>query len=877
MRSKFVSFILAAVWAASGLQAGNHNTYPLPEDRGTAGILSALQKLPVYVRVLYTEAHPDDESGATLSWLARKAHARTALFSLTRGDGGQNILGDEKYEAMGLLRTGELLEACRIYGVETYFSTAYEFGFSKTAEETFAKWGHEATLEEMVRFIRTWRPAIIISNFNNDASGGHGHHQAAGIVTFEAFRAAGDPKMFPAEGLSHWQAKKLYYKRSGRGGAEAATVEVPVGGYDPVLGRSFREIGSEGYSKHRSQGDGLSQALPGQANDYFTLADSIFGKKERETGFFDSVDTSLSAILELAGDQREAVGFIEPDLKAAQKAAEDALLAFRPGHPAESATEAAKGCEILSEAIRKVAGSSLPQKIKDPLEGALEEKKRDFHDAVNAALGIYLAARADEATVIPGQKLPITVHLFNRGTEAIEVNRINISTSEDGWKADKFEPQFGTLAAGATASTRISLALPESARDTEPFWYRDHPDDNRYKTRPTPNVFAPFDPPRISISCSYVFGAARISVSTPVLAQAGDPIRGSDFMELQVVPALAIGLKPELAIIPISEKSQSREFHVSILNNQKDGAHGSVALKMPAGWHSEPAELPFNISREGESFTGRFSVRIPASLTGSFIIEAVASMGGKDYRRGYRVVSYPENWTRNLYSPSKSEIRAISVKIAPRLAVGYVPGAGDEVPEALDQLGVKIRVLSGDDLAFADLSGFSAIVTGIRAYNVNESLRSNNRRLLDYVEGGGILIVQYVRPLGRPAAGGATFPYGPYPMSNSDEDRITVEESPLEILDTTHPVFSTPNRITAADFTGWVQERGLYFMRQWDSHYTALLSGHDPGEEPKKGGMLITRYGKGWYIYTAYAWFRQLPAGVPGAYRIFANLLSLGK
>jgi LmbE family N-acetylglucosaminyl deacetylase len=876
MRTKLVFSSVAAVLAVAVLHADNHNTYPLPEERGTAGILASLQKLPVYVRVLYTTAHPDDESAATLTWLARKAHARTALYSLTRGDGGQNILGDEKYEAMGLVRTGELLEACRIYGVQPYFSTAFEFGFSKTAGETLAKWGHDATLEEMVRFIRRWRPAVIISNFRNDGSGGHGHHQVAGIVTYEAFRAAADPKRFPEEGLPPWQARKLYAHGTGRGGTGGESVSIPVGEYDPVLGRSYREIGAEGYSKHRSQGDGLSFALPGGASDHFTLADSVSGKKEQETGFFDSIDTSLPAMLDLAGDQREVVKSAAPDLIAAQKAAEDALRAFQPLRPAESAFEAAKGVENLAEAIRKVRESSLQVQARNLLIEALEDKWRDFQDAVNATLGVALAVRSDDPIAIPGQKLTVTATLFNRGPEALDSVKLEVRTPEKGWESGAPDPPFQSLAARSMSSARISVTVPDNASVTEPFWYREHPEDNRYRTRPTPDVFAPFDPPAISISVSYMFRGARISIGAPVLAQSGDPIRGSDFADLQVVPALSVSLKPELAIVPIKSGPQSRDFHVSILNNRKDGASGTLKLRSPAGWKVEPAELPFSISRKGESFTARFSVQIPPSAAGSFSVDAAASLGDREYHRGYRIISYPENWTRNLYSPSKAEVRVLDVRIAPRLTIGYVPGAGDEVPEAIEQLGARVQMLTGDDLAFADLSGYGAIVTGIRAYNVNESLRASNRRLLDYVGNGGTLIVQYVRPLSRGSAGGA-FPYGPYPMSNSDEDRITVEESPVEMLDPGSPVFNAPNRITKADFDGWVQERGLYFMRQWDGRYTALLSGHDPGEDAKNGGMLITRYGKGWYIYTAYAWFRQLPAGVPGAFRIFANMLSLGK
>ncbi len=874
-----------------GSQAGNRNAYPLPEDRGTAGVLATLEKLPVFVRVLNITSHPDDESSGLLTWLARRAHARTALLSLTRGDGGQNVLGDEKYEAMGLVRTSELLEACKIYGAELYFTTVFEFGFSKSAEETLSKWGHDATLEEVVRFIRTWRPTIVISRFQGNSRDGHGHHQTAGLMAHEAFRAAGDQARFPEQsmqGLRPWQAKKLYRNspreeadpsQSGATSANQAkpewTLRLDVGAYDPLLGRSYREIGSEGYSKHRSQGSGASFSLPGRSFDYFKLIDSTVGAQNKEESFFDSIDTSLMAITELAGAEGESLPFLREDLKSVQDAADEALRAFQPRQHAASAAEAAKGLAILTELIRKVQNARISQSTREVLQDALGEKRNDFQHAVNATLGIYLTARTDEATAVPGQKIPVAVTFFNRGSEKVELKRVTLWTPE-GWISSlPAGPPLGEIAPGEQAILKHGVNIPKNAKVTEPFWYRALKDDTRYQTRPTKDIFAPFDEPEITAQATYRYQNAEVSIASPTTAQVNDPIRGVDFRDFQVVPALSVVLKPAFMVSPISPHEQTRQFQVAILSNERSSVNGNVSIRTPSGWRVEPATAPFTLSRKGETFTASLTIHVPpGTREGTFPVEAVATMAGQEFRRGYAVISYSENWTRHLYSPSRAELKTFDVKVAPNLTVGYVMGAGDEVPSSLEQLGVKVQMLSASDLAYGDLSRFSTLVTGVRAYNLNEDLKRNNQRLLKYVEQGGTLIVQYNTPIG---GRNSPFPYAPYSMTTSASDRITVEDSPLKILDTRNPVFLMPNKISGADFAGWVQERGLYFMNQWDSKYTPLLSGNDPGEDSKNGGMLFARFGKGYYIYTAYAWFRQLPAGVPGAFRIFANMLSLGK
>jgi LmbE family N-acetylglucosaminyl deacetylase len=887
-----LALILLGLIALTAVRAGNRNTYPMPDDRGTAGTLAALEKLPVRVRVLQVTAHPDDESAGTLVWLSRKVHARTAIFCLTRGEGGQNILGDEKYEAMGLLRTGEFLEACKFYGVGLHFSTAFDFGFSKNADETLAKWGHEAILQELVRFIRTWQPTILISKFEGTPRDGHGHHQAAGILSREAFEAAGDPSRFSEQlkaGLVPWKSRKFYVGSIrteaepppsggpiGSAAPSEGAIRIPIGDYDPVLGRSYREIGAEGYIQHRSQGNGALFSLPGAAYDYYRLLKPERGPGPKEA-FFDAIDTSVENIAELSG-AGPPLPFLRDSLSGLVRLANEALQSFRVRDPAPSAAKIAEGIALLQDTMARVRRAELPQGPNDSILKALQEKLEDFHDAANATLGVYLVARPEEGTAIPGQRVPITAYLFNRGSAEIELKNIGLRLPEGWTSGDQSGPGIGKLAPGSSSVFRFPVKLSPGAQVTEPFWYRESPRDDRYGTRPTPDPFAPFGPPEAMVAAEYTFQNASVSITAPARAQFGNPIRGADFNDFLVVPALSVTVKPQTVIAPLSRLLEDRDLQVIIANNDRAGSQGVVKVNVPAGWRVAPPQLDFSLQDKGATFTGRFTVRIPPGVQpGSYPLDAVASSQGREFRRGYRVVSYPGIWTRNLYESARAVCEVFDLKVAPRLNVGYVTGAGDEVPAALQQLGIPVHMLGAQELAFGDLNRFSAIVTGVRAYNVNEDLRTHNQRLLKYVESGGRLIVQYNTPLrAAPGRNDSPFPYGPYTMANSTADRITVEESPVTILEPQSPLFNVPNKISAADFQGWVQERGLYFMEHWDPRYTAVLAGNDPGEDPKKGGMLLTRYGKGWYIYSAYSWFRQLPAGVPGAYRIFANMLGLG-
>jgi hypothetical protein len=506
-------------------------------------------------------------------------------------------------------------------------------------------------------------------------------------------------------------------------------------------------------------------------------------------------------------------------------------------------------------------------------------KLMDFQKALSAVLGIQVIVRSDDATGIPGEKEPVTIYFYNRGAWPVSLKDIAI-LAPGGVIAESTNPPFGEQPAGGAVTYKFTVSLADNAKVTEPFWYMENIRDARYQTRPTDDQSAAFDKPEIRVEATFRFRNVEVPVHVAARAQAGDPLRGSDFPEFQIVPALSLTLEPHFKIAPISPATKPYKFRVSILNNQKGAAQGTLRLVCAKGWRIQPAESSFAFSRKGESFTANFVIQVPAAAkAGDYPVEAVATIGKQEFRRGYQTISYPENWTRNLYSPARSRIEIFRIGVAANLVAGYIPGSGDEIPAALEQLGVKVQTLSAADLAYGNLSAFPVIVTGVRAYNVNDDLRANNRRLLDYVMQGGTLIVQYVRPMERTVRGGSgsSFPFGPYPMSISDSDRITVEDSPIRMLDPLNPIFNRPNKISAADFQDWVQERGLYFMSSWDSRYKALLSGNDPGEEPKNGGMLYAKYGKGYCVYTGYSWFRQLPAGIPGAFRIFANLISLGR
>ncbi len=850
------------------------------ESADAAAIAEAIDRLPVVGSLLLIAAHPDDENSQLLPYLARGLHLRTAYLSATRGDGGQNLLGNEQYEALGILRTEELLAARRLDGAEQFFAQAFDFGFSKSAEETLEKWGREQVLGDFVRVIRKFRPDIIISRFTGTSRDGHGNHQAAGILTREAFRAAADPQRFPEQieaGLRPWQASKLFLNLRG---AEADSVTVSLEGFDPLYGRTYAEIGTEARSMHRSQGMGRSRGR-GPYFASFSLLDSASpaaGPPEGlPKGLYDGMDLTLNRFTQLSGGSAAVarrVRSIEQDIETARKM-------LSPTQPSAVLPSLARGLDRLRELRNDIQQAQQSEQQRDHALFLLALKEADFVRAIGMAAGVQVDALADSAEVVPSEPFTVTVTGMVRGPESLQLGEVMLQ-GPDGWKIEKLVPDAAPGGSGDHTEAKFRVTMPGDTPVSQPYWMVEPREGAYFPVTDVPWIGAAQNPALLTGSVQYAVASegnpVEVVQQSDVIYRFYDRIYGKQEQPVSVVPDLGIWVEPAVAIFPL-DSDEPQALLVKLRNNTSAEQQGVLRLALPSGWQSNPSRRPFTLAKRGEEISARFDVSAPAAkLPGgaeaqSLAVKAVAEAKGQSYSTSYEVVNYPHVQARHWFRPAASELLRFDVKIASGLRVGYIMGSGDSVPGALERLGVSVEQLGPEALAFGNLGEFDAVVTGIRAYEVRDDLVIHHDRLMEYVRDGGTMIVQYSRPFG------ISPPIGPYPMDQGGRaaPRITVEEAPLEILEPSHPVFQSPNRITEKDFAGWVQERGLYFMVSWDPQYHALVSSHDPGEPDLKGGMLVASYGEGLYVYSAYSWFRQLPAGVPGAYRIFANLLSLGK
>jgi LmbE family N-acetylglucosaminyl deacetylase len=848
-------------------------TQNLTIDRGIMGLSQALDRLPFISRVLFIAAHPDDENSGVLPYVSRGLHAETALLTLTRGEGGQNLMGPDLFDALGLIRTGEMLAAGEYYGVQQFFTRAFDFGFSTSPEETLQKWGKETVLSDMVRAIRQFRPHVIISVWRGNASDGHGHHQASGLLAREAFHAAADPTRFPElaqEGLPFWKVQKLYVRSEDRksgNGLKKPAVTVDPGQHVPLLGASFQEIASLGYSLHRSQGQGSTYSPPGSRVFSYQL---ISPEDPTDSGFLDRLAVRLSDLPELlpSGDsrrlslQREAA-FLEAAIVRARKQ----LL---PSDFSGTVEPLLAGLNKLREIRLSFAEKSAtgPQ---ETLRFLLNEKEDDFRKALEMATGIYFEALSTDPEVVPGQTFETTATVVNRFSETLELEHVEL-TSEENWKAGLREGALKPLPSHAKLSLKYQVTVPAQASFSKPHWSRRSTRENTYAIANGALINAPRVPPKLRAKLDYRLRGTRLSMERPVEYLDSDNFKGTRKIPLMVVPPIAIEVSPPQQLVSTSVTGSHREVQVKLVNNSPAQIAGTLFLNGPPGWNTDPKRVDFTIGRKREAATYHFLLQSASNVPpGRAAVEAVASVNGKELEESYRLYTVLDLWRFPLYRKAASEVVAFDYKLPRKVNVGYIMGAGDRVPETLLQLGIPVRLLSAEELASGYLQLYDCIVAGVRAYEVRDDLVAHNARLLEYVKNGGVLIIQYHRQ-----APWNKTQYAPYPATiESEAHRVTDETAAVKILDPSHPVFHYPNRITPKDFDDWVQERGLYFFQKRDRRYKPLLSCNDPGKPPLDGGLLVADYGQGKYVLTSYAWFRQLPEGVPGAIRIFVNLISL--
>ncbi|HET9281902.1 MAG TPA: PIG-L family deacetylase [Candidatus Angelobacter sp.] len=906
MRSSLIRKLFCAVFILALTTCLQSDTRPLPEDLGVVHLAQLLTKLKTTARLMQVTAHPDDEDGGMLTLESRGKGVESELFTFTRGEGGQNKFGAESSDELGILRTLELLEADKYYGVEQRFSHVTDFGFSKTAEETFNKWhGHDIALGDLVRAIRAFRPDVLIARFSGTPRDGHGHHQASALLTIEAFRAAADPNKFPEqikEGLQPWQARKLYVgnpPRMFQGGNiadEDYTVKLNIGEYSPLLGMSYTQFALEGLAHQTSQGTGGIRVPPGPRYTYYKLIDSAPNKPSgaHEEDFFDGIDTSLVGLAARLGAEQSKVPFLKPALESLQKRVDAANKVFSLQDPSACAPELLAGRTETERLIHKIEESQLPAAEKADLLPALRTKLAQFEQAANESLGIYFDVTVDppgppaspsyfprmEQTLsmaVPGQSFTVTTRLYNRGKTIFFPNGSAVE-APNGWKIEHLASSvspYGPLKPGEVSSTQFKLTVPEDPVYTKPYFTRANPEtETVYSISDAKSLTLPWS--RYPVRAYARFKETKNPNEDEAEASATakikfiDPALGQSERPLMVGPPISVLLTSPVVVAPVGRPSPA-DIGVSVRSNVQTPVHAKLKLETPEGWKVEPAEIAVDLDHDGDLNNYNFKVTPQNLHEGTYKVTAQAEYNGKQYAEGFKIITRPDLDSYPAYRPATENVQAVDVKLPPQLRIGYLMGAGDEIPSVMQSVGLNVNMIAPQELATGDLSRYGTIIVGIRAYDTRTDIREHNRRLLDYVNNGGTLIVQYNQSIGLFNAGH----YTPYPATAANL-RVTVEEAPVEILAPEEQVFNWPNKITQKDFNGWVQERGLYFMGQWDSQFKPLLASNDPGEPSQKGGLLLAHYGKGIYIYSAYGFSRQLPAGVPGAIRLFVNLLSAG-
>jgi LmbE family N-acetylglucosaminyl deacetylase len=787
----------------------------------------ALQKLNVLGSVLYVGAHPDDENTSLLALFSKGRKYRTAYLSVTRGEGGQNLIGPEQGPALGLLRTQELLAARRIDGAEQYFTRAVDFGYSKTAEETLEIWGKESVLGDIVWVIRKFRPDVIITRFAAEGAGGHGHHTASGMLIKEAFAAAADPDRFPDQlaFVQPWKTTRILLNR-GRPlpGGTGTALRIDTGEYDPLLGKSYSEIAGASRSQHKSQGFG-SGGRRGTQYESFEL----WAGEPAAQDVFEGIDPTWDRV-----PSGHRVGLLLAEC----------IRSFDPRQPSKSVP----GLLGVKAELDKLPESEW-----------VRLKKEELVRAIQGCAGLWMEAIANDYSAARGDEVLVRTTILNRSDQPFVLDRLGVPGIVPDAPVDR------PLKNNEAVAVETKVLIPQDQPLSQPYWLEPSPGNEPFTAGDRGLMGLAENPPSLNVAIALTIEGRRLDYLLPVLFRWTDQVQGEQYRPFEVRPRVTLQIEDGVMIFP---GDGPRPVKVRLMS-QSENVAGTVRLKAGEGWHVTPDRASFSLAGKYQEAELSFVITPPKSAQAS-VLAAEADVGGEILGRAMMEISY-QHIHRQVYFP-ESRLKVVRLDVKTRgKRIGYIMGAGDDVADALRQLGLEVTMLSDEMLGTADLSRFDAIVAGVRAYNTRDRLNNANRRLLDYVERGGTLVIQY-----NVASAALTGRIGPYPLTVG-RDRVTVESAAVTFPVPGHPLLNFPNKITAADFEGWVQERGLYFASTWDERYEAVLASHDPGEPDLKGGLLYARYGKGVFVYTAYAWFRQLPAGVPGAFRIFANLISAGK
>jgi len=870
--SPLLVFVFAMLLLLPTAPSAQLRVAPVGERPGDVSLELLLRKLSSTGTFMQTDAHPDDEDNGLLAMLGLGQGMRTTLVTATRGDGGQNEIGPELFQSLGVLRTEELLAVHRFDGAEQYFTRAVDFGYSFSVEESIEKWGRDAIVGDFVRQIRTIRPDVI-AGFLCGGDGGGQHHQASARLTLEAFRAAADPSKYPEQikdGLRPWQASRIFctditafMPNPPPPGPDL--LKVDVSGFDPVLGRTYDELGLEARSMHKCQGTSQLLLLPGQPQSRtYKLWDSTLDKEGvAPKQLYEGIDVSLHGLLRVHGPNPPSG--LAPALDAIAGHVAEARRSLQTGGPGAAIGPLAAGLNAVRELRQLIASSDTNKDGAFEVDFRLAQKERQFQDALLVAAGARLDALADDGVVTPGQAVTVTV--YAAGAAPASLRGVTVV----GFDGALQSPCQGTLDGRTAVACKGSMRIPAAAHLSTPYW-TPRQDAARYDFEPDVPFGVPFRPSPFVATFDLSIGGARVTAERTVQYRYSNLVAGEKRSQLNVSPPFDVRVDPDIAVFPAGDRSP-KTIAVTVGNNEKGKTSATVALRVPAGWIVRPASAAIAFTLEDDQVTQKFAVTPPAGVrAGEFSVGAVVTgADGAESHVGYQVVEYPHIHRRQVVQDASTRVKVLDVKVGQGLKVGYVMGVGDRVPEAIEQLGVPVQLLDSDMLAGGDLSAFNVIMLGVRAYERRQDLRANNQRLLDYAARGGVVIVQYQRGEFNAAQ------YGPYPAKTSS-DRITDENAPMEVLQPENPIFTTPNRIGPATWANWVQERGTYFLGQKDARYVDLLRSTDPfpmNAGAKTGILVEARVGKGLWIYTGLGLWRQLPAGTDGAYQLLANLISL--